>query len=297
MNGHLDLDALADLLAGEGGDRQVDHVAACPACSAALVELEDAGAQVSAALAALPPPPVPADLPARLEAALREAAPLPEAPDEPAPPALRLLPLGPLSDEEDDDRVRPAARPHTRQGTRRRRPVLLGAAAAAVAVALGGAALTATLPGGPDAQSATAGASGGTEREEAGVAAPAAPQLASGRSYGPGRRGLAAALPALLEPPAPTRAAAGSPPGLAPDADDGLRRLREPAALAACLAALPAAPGEPLALDYATYDGRPALLVVRPAADPARVEVAVVGPGCRAGAPDELLRTTLPRPS
>lgn len=291
MSGHLDLDELADLLAGEAADRQVDHVAHCPVCSVALVELEDAGAQVRAALAALPPPPVPADLAARLEAALREAGPVPEATDGPAPPALRPLPL---RDEEDDDRLRPAARPPAQRDAHRRRPVLLGAAAAAAAVALGGAALTATLPGGTDAQPAAAGASG--PQQESAVASPVAPQLASGRSYGPGTRDLAAALPALLQPAAPARTAPGALPGSAAD-DDGLGRLREPAALAACLAALPDTPGEPLALDYASYDGRPALVVVRPAADPALVEVAVVGPECRAGAPDELLRTTLPHPS
>ena len=310
MSGHLDLDALADLLAGEGDDAQIDHLAACASCSAALADLDQASTDVRATLAALPAPTVPDDLAARLDAALLAAR------EEPAPRRrtgrVTPLPVTPLpviplpvddgagvpralSDGAVDDgpgeprrgaadQPGPAVPPQRRPG-RSRRPALLAAAAVAATavVGLGGAALWAGLGrGGGDSVTAAAGSAAAPA--EAGRAAQTVTD--SGRAYGPGAGGLAAALPALLGQVAasPSRSA-GS-----------LARLHEPAELAGCLSALP--PGAPpLALDYATYDGRPALVVVRPAADPAEVEVAVVGEGCREGSADRLLLTTLPRPS
>ena len=73
MTAHLDLDGLADLLAGEGGDDDLRHVSGCARCSAALAEVEQAQGPVRQALAALPEPVVPADLAARLDAALLAA--------------------------------------------------------------------------------------------------------------------------------------------------------------------------------------------------------------------------------
>ena len=285
MSGHLDLDALADLLAGEGEDAQVDHVSGCGACSAALVDLERASAEVGAALAALPAPAVPEGLAARVDAALR-AASREDAAGRAAD--LRLLPLG-------DEREAPPARPQrvgARPG-RRAAPVLLGAAAAVAALALGGGAVAALLQGGgEDVSSAAAGLSG--------APGPApAPVGSSGRDYGPGSAGLAEALPALLDGPAPERSAAAgdaSAPQAAEGAAAGTDRLRDPAALAACLSALPGPPGEVLALDHASYSGAPALVVVRAAATADRVRVAVVGPGCRAGSADARLLTELPAP-
>ena len=296
MTGHLDLDALADLLAGEGDDAQVDHLAGCGTCSAALVDLEQASTEVSAALAALPAPQVPEGLAARLDAALRA-----ERRDEAARgPAAGLPPL-PLGDEDDQPALRAVPRLDDRRAdARRRRPLLLGAAAAAAAVVLGGTAITAALQRGPgsDSPAATAG-SAAQGSAEGGAPQAEAPAVAdrSGAEYGPGAAGLGAALPRLLGADRPTRAAA--PGEAAPDGtpDGELDRLRDPAALAACLSALPGPASTPLALDYARYDGSPALVVVRPSVDAGSVEVAVVGPQCRAGAPDALLLTRLPRPS
>jgi len=330
VTGHLDLDALADLLAGEGDDAQVDHLAGCPACSAELVELEQASAQVAAALAALPAPEVPEGLAARLDAALRA-----ERRDRPGGdpvPGLRPLPRS------DGAAERPAGARVVPLDPRRRRPLLLGAAAAAAAVLVGGTALTAVLRGGTTADqlSTAAGsaqpepAEGGRERapqtEAPGQGGggpgaggrpladdapgrddgpsgggagpggavpdddPAADDPAAdgpGPDYGPGTAGLAEALPGLLARAGRGTAVAG----------DGLERLHDPAGLAGCLSALPGPAAAPLALDYARYDGAPALVVVRPSTDAGSVEVAVVGARCRAGSPDTRLLTRLPRPS
>ena len=81
--------------------------------------------------------------------------------------------------------------------------------------------------------------------------------------------------------------------------DPALQRLRDPVAREQCLVALrgDGGPGaDPLALDLATYRGSPALAVVQPAADPARLVLTVVGPGCSTADPDVLLRTTVDRP-
>jgi len=82
-------------------------------------------------------------------------------------------------------------------------------------------------------------------------------------------------------------------------ADDPLARLRDPVALAGCLAVVldPANPAErPLALDYATYRGRPALAIVLPDPDPARLSVFVVGPACSQADDDLQYFTRVPRP-
>ena len=67
--GHLDLDALADVLAGEGDDT---HVRSCATCTEALAELAAADLTVTSALHALPAPPLPEGLSLRLTRALPE---------------------------------------------------------------------------------------------------------------------------------------------------------------------------------------------------------------------------------
>jgi hypothetical protein len=66
-------------------------------------------------------------------------------------------------------------------------------------------------------------------------------------------------------------------------AADGLARLRTTDGLADCLTALlpPDEPDvRPLALDYARYQGQPALAVLLPDPDPAKIALYVVGAGC-----------------
>ncbi|MCW2606441.1 MAG: hypothetical protein JWO60_1134, partial [Frankiales bacterium] len=79
---------------------------------------------------------------------------------------------------------------------------------------------------------------------------------------------------------------------------DPLARLREPDELAGCLAELsgPDADGVPLALDYASFEGRPALLVVLPSAREGKVDVFAVAAGCRAGDDQTLYFSRLDRP-
>jgi hypothetical protein len=125
------------------------------------------------------------------------------------------------------------------------------------------------------------------------------PRSDSGTDYGDDAA-VRAALPGVLagSAAAATMAAPLPAPGAAQDSAasasvaDPLERLREPAGLASCLAALlpPEEPDvRPLALDYATYAGAPALAVVLPDPDPAKLSVFVVGPGC-SQADDSTLR-------
>jgi hypothetical protein len=129
-----------------------------------------------------------------------------------------------------------------------------------------------------------------------------APTLrASGQDYS--ATTLGAAVPALLAPPtaggllAPSTATgsaateSGEPPPAALDV--ALHRLWAPAAQRACLAAVS---GEPtaaaLALDYARYDGQPALVIVLAGrGSTGRRDIYVVGPGC--GPADVDLRSFL----
>jgi RNA polymerase sigma-70 factor (ECF subfamily) len=76
---------------------------------------------------------------------------------------------------------------------------------------------------------------------------------------------------------------------------DELDRLRDPAALAACLANLPDGDADVLAVDYARWAGVPAVAVVQ-AVDPRLVRVTVVGSSCSATDPALLGGTVLPRP-
>lgn len=153
------------------------------------------------------------------------------------------------------------------------------------------------------AASSTAAASAGSEAAsssapEAQAAAPAAPSAASSASA------TASAAAGLLESsasaaPAPTSAAAAdaksaaalsgdtsaatSAPASAPPAD--LSALRDdPARLARCIESVTGGLTRPIAIDFASYDGRPALAIVLPTSSPARTEVFLVGGECGAGA-------------
>lgn len=264
MSDHLDLDALADALAGEPSP----HLSSCGDCTARLAELAAAEAPVIAALAALPDPPLPPGLADRLTAALA------------AEPPLRPAGSGSAT-------VTPLVRP--------RRPWVPAAAAALVLVLAGG--LGYALVGGGTGGSDTATTAADTA---AGQAAPAdVQQTSSGTDYSD-TAAVTGVLPSVLDGSAGSTAAAmsaplaASEPSLraesgqstaagAADAADPLARLRDPAALAACLLSLlpPDEPEvQPLAVDFAAYAGQPALAVVLPDPDPAKLQVFVVGPQC-----------------
>ena len=295
---HLDLDGLADHLAGETDARA--HLTTCGGCTARLAELEAAEVMVIAALHSLADPPLPADVADRISAALRA-----EAPVVTRSAAATVTPL-------------PVAR------TPQRRSWLPSVAAAAVLVAGGLVGYGVLANGGSDdAATTSAPAAGADGRAEAA----SYPTVASGLDYAD-PAAVAGALSGVLDGSAggissaqqvPDAAAQDAPaaslgtsdpaasqaqpvvsdPPVTLAAPDPLARLREPAGLADCLATLldPARPDDrPLALDYASYAGAPALAVVLPDADPSKVAVFVVGPACSRADDDLAFFTRLARP-
>lgn len=260
---HLDLDQLADALAGEPHE----HLSGCADCTSRLAELRAAEAGVLAALRALPAPPVSADLADRLSAAFAAEPPLAEAAE---PSNVTALPAR----------------------TPRRR--FLPAAAAAVLLVSGGglgyALLSGSSGGEQGASDAGAEAVGGavlvTNTSGTDYA-----DLASVEAVLPGV--LAGTAASMLSMDSAAGATAAQPPSeqartttmQAPLAEDPLARLRTPAGLQDCLSAVlpPEEPDlRPRALDYATYQGQPALAVVLPDPDPAKLSVYVVGADCAA---------------
>lgn len=278
---HLDLDSLADALAGEGDAAGAAHLAGCGSCASRLDELAAAETRVVAVLGALPPPAVPADLADRLTAAVAAQALSPAAPAAVGASVTAL----------------PSAR-------ERRRRTWLPAAAAAVLLASGaglGVALLGDGVGGGSADDSATSAGALAERDAAG---PDLLLTESGADWSDPAAGTTA-LPRVLSGAADRVALQGPAPASdsgtesgAPSVD-GLEALRTAAGLAACLASvLP--PDEPdlvpLAVDYASYAGEPALAVVLPDPDPTQVSVFVVGAGCSAQGDQTLFFLRAPRP-
>ncbi|HUR52175.1 MAG TPA: hypothetical protein VMZ11_08630 [Mycobacteriales bacterium] len=257
MSDHLDLDQLADALA-EG--TSPEHLAHCEACSARLRELGAAMPQVAMALSALATPTEPDGLDERLAQALAA---------ERQPATGDVLPL--------------------RRGGMRWMPALAAVAAAAVLVTGGvlvaqrGDVRGGTAANDSTGSSAYAVSASGIDYTRSGTELQGA---LSDLLRGGARRtalGFAPSTPSTL-------AGAEATPGttaqkdtaLPPAAADPLASLRDVKGLAACLASLtdPSDKGLPLALDYATFEGRPALVVVLPTSKPGTVDVFVVPPGC-----------------
>lgn len=321
---HLDLDALADLLAGEGDDAQVAHVGSCAGCAGRLDELAAADAEVAALLAGLPAPAVPDDLAGRLQAAFDAEPAL--APDVREQSAAPVAPASSTSSS--------TVTPFPTAGSRRR--TWLPAAAAGAVLLFGGVlgASLLDLPGGGDdaatstaAEDAAGGGAGALDdlvRSETGTdyapdgtlaaalsgllggsAEPVTAPLAAAPEAAQPAEDAAATTAAPAPVPTPAPVAEGAPEvltssGRASAPDPALDRLRTPEGLASCLAAL--LPPEddsvrPLALDYAAYGGQPALVVVLPATGAAdKVDVFVVGAQCTLGDDRLLFFTRLDRP-
>ncbi|MCA1712486.1 MAG: hypothetical protein LC789_12960 [Actinobacteria bacterium] len=263
---HLDLDALADVLAG---DDEPAHLADCASCRGRLIELRTADEQIRAELAALPDPPLPEGLGARLDAAFAAER-----------PSVTTLP------------VRTAPRPGR----------WLPAAAAAVLL-LGGATYAATRSGGAAQDSATsaAGDSAGQAETTSNLV-----RNDTGTAYDD-RAALAAAVPRLLAgtarltgalPPSAAGSAQDSTTLSAPAADP-LARLRTPQGLAECLLGVlpPDDPSvRPLALDYGSFRGRPAMVLLLPSPLPKKVDAYVLGPGCSRADAQVLFYTAVDAP-
>jgi hypothetical protein len=265
---HLDLDALADVLADQATPEHTAHLRGCASCTSRLAELEAAEARVVTVLATLPPPAVPDDLADRLTAALAAETPL-----RPARASVTALPAV----------------------AQRHRTWLPAAAAAVLLVSgagLGWSLLSST--GGSDT-SDTAGSTGpevvvaasGTDYADPAAVAAALPRVLTSdevRTYAGGNGGSAARSneDSALAEAQPDAEAQG--PAATMLIADPLERLRTPDGLASCLAGLQAtpdeAPIEPLAVDFATYEGAPALAVVLLDPDPDKLSVFVVGPQC-----------------
>jgi len=265
MSDHLDLDALADVLAN--GDEPA-HLAGCTACQDRLAELGAALPAVTAALASAPLPELPPGLAQRLSSAIAEAG--------------RAAPSNVL--------------PMTRSRTRWL-PVL-GAAAAAAVVVTGAVVLT-------------NGSSPSTSQDTA--RGPGYQVNSSGFDYS--AKDLPGALPGLLAgrtaqqatapkavgaaTPGPTAEAATTDSTLGALAPaDPLAELRTTEGLARCLASLtdPSEAGVPLALDYGSFAGMPALVVVLPSSKAGKVDVLVVPPGCAQADGQVLYFTRLTKP-
>lgn len=274
----VDLDLLADYAGGAldgtpAYDRMARLVDTRPQWAAALDALRAADTLVRADLAALDrqPEPLPPGLADRLQAAF-DAEPSPsraEATPDAAPPGPHESETAPREAE-----VVPLAR----RRLRRYRIAAAGAVAAGlIALAgsvgyvglqgagdMGDAKTTAERDG--DAASAPDAATEGRNDHAEGLAQGRypAPVLASGRDY---RRDSLASAATLRGESERAKAAMAAPADLS--------RLTDPAALRACLTAIQQTyAGTPRLVDYARFEGSPALIVVLADGDTRRVVVA-----------------------
>jgi len=167
---------------------------------------------------------------------------------------------------------------------------LAGAAAAVVAVVFGITAIgsmdtqSGTTTSAPDAASAGSGSVGPFVP---GDAAGTAPVIRSGRNYQPDTLDQLSRSPYAASVPAP--ALNGSKSANADDTAperNGLERLSAPTALTACLAAIAQShPGTVMVVDYARFEGAPAVVVL--VQEGSTRTVVVVGDGCGVGGADE----------
>jgi len=265
-------DYTADALGAADASRVANLVDTDPRWAAALRALREADIAVRADLstAATMAAPVPDDVAAQIDAALR-----------------RLSPTGATVISLD------AAR------TKRRRMATAGiaAAAATVVAVLGGISLNAGLvrPESNPAMEAPMDGAAGLDAPTAPVPGPAtgnadlgsasnARVLASGTDY---RLNTLPQLAALAPPAVRTSdAKAETPQFTAESAPDGLARLTLPPGLGDCLRAVASRyPGVVVVLDFARFEGQPALMILIRQDTTSRI--IVVGPDCGIAGIDE----------
>jgi len=270
MNDHLAPEVLAghaESLLKPGDAAATDaHLAGCGECRRRYADLSS----LRSLLAADDPGPMPADVTARLDAALMSAR---------------------ASATTVDLRVERARR------VRGRRWLQVGTVAAGLAVVGAGAVFGVRYladggpAGGHEAVSGAAAPESGPTR----ASGPTGPPItASGRTYT--AEDLAAQVGQLI--PRTVPGAEGlSAPGTAGDRSaDGGARPPDSTGLTRCLAALGEAPAAPLAADTGRWTGRPALVLVLPGPDALRVTVYVVEPTCTAGKAEVRHHAVLPLP-
>lgn len=291
----VELDRLADWTAGALESTDAAEVARLVATDprwsqahALLVEADQA-VRDDLLAASAPAPAMPLDVVARIEAALRDAS------------SGSVIPLDPT-------RARPSTRTRSRSSSRRRsdprrrhnsRILAIAAAVIAVAGGLGYALTQVPSVGGSATSAAPALDSAEGDAGPGQVAAPnsgALPRVVvTDTNY---TRTALAALGAVSD------TAAEAPPGLTsggnatrdapfpvPDVmkqaiPGPLARLTAPAALSACLSAVVQAhPGAPVSVEFARFDGQPALIILLRTNGASTV--VAVGPDCGLAGADE----------
>lgn len=277
VESHPDLDTLADLdagvLDGAEADRVAAHVAGCARCEQVMAALGG----VRADLRALPAPPVPAAVAARLESTLAE---LGAAPDQTGPVAAvaaeapaRVVDLG-------------AAR---ERRWRRLKAMSSGVAAVLVLFAAGASVVSVVRSSGGGNDTSAAGGGGGAADQqtsaERGSAAAAAPQSTSRDLPSYTEKTLRAALPSIE---------ASSPVGQVADAGASgpAGSLAAAGPRTACAESIPGRGGVLRAVRWISYEGEPAYVLVF--VDDAGGRTAyVVGEGCgrSPGVPARVLDT------
>lgn len=275
---HLSLDQLAELEEGiaDDGDALRRHLDHCTVCRRRTGQLRASRALLSA----LPPEPMPAEVAARVDAALAA---------EPAP-ARGFVPGG--------DIVPMRGRRAWWRGPN------VAAVAAGIAVLALGAALVVGHAGGNSTGQNAAKAPDSANRPAAGVTS-GLKQWQTGQNY------TRATLPGLvtgivLETPPPlpaasplsqpagagpassTPAPSPAPPGATPKESYSRDQLRVPATVFACAKVLAGRPVQPLAVDYAQFDGVPAVILVLPDLEhpSAKLDVYVIRTACSDAASD-----------
>jgi hypothetical protein len=328
MRGHPDDETIAafreDLLPARKAARIASHLAECPRCAEVDAQL----AAVTAALARIPTPPMPASLTARLDAALAaeaaarsaEAFPAHADPVAGATPADRTAtPAGTA-----DRTAPPAAHPHRGPGTgpgrpgpghtgpgrgpgrRARRPwagsrlsLRVAAVAAAVVVLAGGGYAIAQVVAGGGQELATsssgAAASGSAAGRPSGsaLAPEAAPRAPEGLPLvASGTTYRAGQLPAQVAAVLKRHSAHGQVNAAPPAVGTGAAAFPH---LAACVSHV-AGGQRPRLVDVARYGTQPAAVIVVPVPGTTTVRVSVVGPGCSAQGGDIITQFSMPTP-
>ncbi len=293
-----DLDRLADYTAGVlGGDQadQVAHlIATDPRWQAGHASLRRASTAVRADLQAAARhqlEPMPADVVARIDHALVNAGAA-------APTRLAAATPARLAAVADLDAARP--------GRRRRLTRLSAAAAVLVALVGAGAVLRSVVGATPVTNGAAAQA-----RDNAAAAPGAASALGQPTIRASGRDYRADTLASVLQPPplaAPTMLVSPAAPPATPnrtpalggsaekgalDIEPALARLADPTNLRGCTDQLLAAhPGEVVAVDYARFDGAPAVVVA--IRHSSTTTIVAVGAACGVAGADELATVEAP---